>query len=131
MCASAGRAWPRDWRPPRVLLPSACVYLQSETETLQLDVALVLEPWLLTALGARPGSAPFPSRQQAACRWRDPESQAEQGASGISDAGEGPCGHHGHSPNVLPDLTEQLELGRDMCVTGSDPGAGRRPWWDL
>lgn len=41
--------------------PSACAYLQSEAETLQLDVARVSEPWLLTALGAWPAPAPFPS----------------------------------------------------------------------
>lgn len=90
-------------------------------------MCLVLEPRLLTALGARPGAAPFPSPQQAACRGRDPESQAEQGASGIPDAGEGPCGHHSLSPNVLPDLTEQLELGRDTCVNSSHRSTVRRP----
>lgn len=97
-CASAGRAEPQDWRPSRVSCPSACMYLQSEAETLQLDVALVSEPWLLTALGAWPAPAPFPSRHQAACCWRGSESQAEPGASCISDVGDRLCGRHGHSP---------------------------------
>lgn len=70
--------------------PSACVYLQSEAETLQLDGARVLELCLLTVLGAWPVPGSFPSHRQAACGWRPPtQSRAERGAICVSDPGRG------------------------------------------
>lgn len=78
--------------------PSAGAYLQSEAETLQLDEARVSELGLLAAPGAWPAPAPVPPHHQADCRRRGPDSRAEQGAFRISDLGQRPHGHHGHSP---------------------------------
>lgn len=73
VCVSAGRAWPWDRRPVRALPPLGVhVSARCEVQPLQLDGPRVLEPRLLTALGAWPVPVPFPSRRQAACRWGPP-----------------------------------------------------------
>lgn len=81
----------RDRRRCGRCCPWACMYLQSEAETLQLAGARVWEPWLLTA---RPGARPV--RRQPAAAGGAP---SEPGARGRLCLGPGgrPRGPGGHS----------------------------------